>query len=171
MKISNRRAKHQFYAIYMTILVIFLINIIDDIIPGRYTNSIENGGLVLLLFTTVLLLFWRGFPFFKFDSDGEALVIKSSEPILYSKISDNDFFAEFPKSKLGGFKIKNGLLRKTLYLNLRSSGKRKTLKIPISYLNKDEVSSLKQSLSTVLRNNKKEVIDEQGPLRGRVAFG
>ena len=86
---------------------------------------------------------------------------------MISHFFGNKFFAEFPKFKLGGYKIKNGIFRKTLYLYLKGAEKGKALKVSISYLNKKEITLLHASLKKVLRKNKKEVINER-PIRGRV---
>jgi len=171
MKICNKRVRYQFKFIYLIILFVFILNIIDDSITGKFGNSIGDEIVGLIFFITSFLLIWRGFPLFKFDSNGEVLIVKSSEPVLISKLSDYHFFAEFPKAKLTGFKVKKILFKKTLYMYIQGSGRRKTLRVSISYLNNKEVSLLNQSLKNVLRNNKKEVVNEQRPVRGRVVFG
>ena len=170
MKISNRRAKNQFTFIYVMLLSIFILNVFDDNVSGKLGGSLSNSYLLLLFLLTSFLLFWRGLPLFKYDSDGEVLIVKASEPVLISKISDSKFFAEFPKTKLRGFSIRENFFRKTLYLQLRGTDKRKTLKIPISYLNKKELVLLETSLKNVLKNNKKELVDEPRPVRGRIAI-
>ncbi|MEN8136905.1 MAG: hypothetical protein ABFR62_00545 [Bacteroidota bacterium] len=171
MKISNTRVKFQYASIYVAFLLVFALNLFDDNVSGRYGNSIENGLLIFIFLIISFLLIWRGFPFFEYDSEGEVLVIKSSEPVLISKLSDNQFFAEFPKAKLNGFKIKSSFFRRTLYLHLNGDVKTKTLKVSISCLNKNEVLLLSQSLKNALRNCKKEVINEQRPLRRGFEFG
>ena len=155
MIINNRRVKKQIVFQYLLIVVIVAISVFDDSISGFYKDFISETYLYQFLALVVIVLFWLGYPLFNYDSDGEALVLEASEPILISKITGRKFVAEFPKNKLQDFRIKELMFKKTLYLHLRSKDKTTVLKSSISYLNEKEVSRLKKSLNKVLKNNKK----------------
>lgn len=153
MKINNKRVQKKFSVIYLLTLLVFIISILDNEISGRYSNFITKEHILILVGVISLMLFWLGMPLFNYDSDGEVLVIESSEPVLISRITRKHFISEFPKVKLYDFKIKELLLSKTLYLYLRGKKKETVLKTSVSYLNAKELLLLKRSLNKVLKNN------------------
>ncbi len=153
MRISNERVKKQFAVIYIITLFILIISIVDDGISGTYKNFIAEEYLLLVIFAILLMLFWLGSPLFNYDSDGEVLIIESSEPALISRFVGKHFSVEFPKVKLINFEINELMLRKTLYLYLRGKSKDTVLKTPISYLSGKELLFLEKSLNKVLKNN------------------
>ena len=170
MKISNSSVKHLFLSVYIFIGALLLINIIDDNISGSIGNSINNSYLMIILGLFIVILFWRGLPLFQFDSEGEVLIFSASEPLIISRFSDVKLLVEFPKRKLESFRVKRLPLKRVLYLNIKSSNKSKTLKFNISYLRKNELKLLVRSLNKVLKNNKKELLDERSTGR-ELAFG
>jgi len=153
MRISNKRVKKQFLVIYIITLFILIISIVDDGISGVYRNFIDEQYLLLVIIAILLMLSWLGSPLFKYDSDGEVLIIESCEPALMSRFTGKHFSAEFPKVKLINFKINELLLKKTLYLYLRGKNKDTVLKTSVSYLNSKELMLLEKSLNKVLKNN------------------
>jgi hypothetical protein len=155
MIINNKRVKKQIGFQYLLMLGIVILSILDNSISGFYKDFISETYLYRFLAVVALFLVWLGYPLFRYDSDGEALVLEASEPILISKITGRKFVAEFPKNKLEDFRIRELMFKKTLYLHLRSKDKTTVLKSSISYLNEKEVSRLKRSLNKVLTNNKK----------------
>lgn len=170
MKFTNRRIKTQFILVYVVLFGAFVLNLIDDNVSGKMANSINNIYLLVFFVLSLLVLLWRGLPFFSFDSEGEVLIFSASEPIIISKLSDVRLQVEFPKRKLESFEIRSLFLKKVLYLEIKGTSKNKTLKLNISYLNSNELKLLTRSLKGVLKNNKKELIDERSTGR-KLAFG
>jgi len=158
MVIKNGRAKKQISAVYTFVFLVFVIGVIDDMITGHYHNFLGEYFFISIFSVSLLILYWLGLPFFEYDSDGEALVVKASEPVLISNVTGKRFSAEFPKSKLVDFEIEKSFLKKTLYLHLNSKDKKTVLKTSVSYLNKNELSTLEKSLNNVLKNNDKSIL-------------
>jgi len=161
MKLTNDRIRRQFVVIYFMLFSLFILNIVDDSVSGRMANSIDNYQLLVFFSISILVLLWRGLPLFSYDSEGEVLIFNSSEPVIISQLSDVRLQVEFPKRKLESFKVKKMLFKKVLYLVVKGSNKSKTLKLNISYLNNRELKLLIKSLNNVLKNNKKELVNER----------
>ena len=153
MRISNKRVKKQFLVIYIITLFILILSIVDNGISGIYSNFIAEEYLLLVIMAVLLMFYWLGSPLFNYDSDGEVLIIESSEPLLVSRFTGKHFSAEFPKVKLINFEINQLLLKKTLYLYLRGENKETVLKTSVSYLSGRELVLLEKSLNKVLKQN------------------
>ena len=153
MIINNKRVKKHFSLIYIITLFVLIISIVDDGISGTYRNFLAEEYLLLVIIGILVMMYWLGSPLFKYDSDGEVLIIESSEPILVSRFTGKHFSAEFPKVKLINFEINQLLLKKTLYLYLRGKNKEKVLKTSVSYLSGKELLLLEKSLNKVLKKN------------------
>lgn len=168
MRIRNKRSENIFKGIYLLILILFVINVVDDNIKGIYHNFLVLDKLLFFVGGVTAFLIWLGYPVFKYDSDGEVLIVESSEPVLLSRFLSKHFFAEFPKYKLRHFKIKRFFFRRTLYLYLDGKKSKIALKTTISYLDNKQIYLLDKSLNKVIRNNKKRTVNERRPIRRRV---
>ncbi len=157
MKLVNKRVKKRLLGIYIVGIIVLIMSTIDNYIPGAYKHFMGGDYYVQIIGILILFLFWLGYPLFRYDSEGEVLIIEASEPIFISKLFDKQFSTEFPKVKLYDFKIKSILFRRTLSLYIKGRKGKSTLKVPISYLNSREVKYLNKSLNNILKNNKKDI--------------
>ncbi|KAB2814850.1 hypothetical protein [Phaeocystidibacter luteus] len=150
------------YTYYRYIYLILILAVGFDILLINIDGSIGNQTpvITILVLAIALVLIYRGNPVFRYDSDGEVLILDSKEPILGGFLRSNKLY-EFPKRKLIGFRIIRWPLRKVLILKIKSKeAKYKTLRVVISSLKSSEVRDLGRSLDSVAKANKKLNLDE-----------
>lgn len=154
MRLSNRN-KTGFYNFLITlafvILTIGTMMSFFDIIKLPVVGKRTSYGLISIGITMLLVLYLKGRQIFEYDSDGETLNFKNRAtiPLLGDELRD-----EFPKYKLLGYEIVNGIFFKNIYIKISSKKhKESILKYNISYLNKKEIRDLKISLNKTLKNN------------------
>lgn len=147
---KDRHSYMRYVYLFMLIMVVFDILLIR--IPG--TIGIELPYLTIIVGIILLVIIYRGNAVFRYDSDGEVLILDSRDPVWGQILNLNKLY-EFPKRKLIGYHIKRLPFRRTLTLKIRSKEvKYKTLRVNISYLKSSEVRHLSRSLDSVAKANK-----------------
>ncbi|NVK04737.1 MAG: hypothetical protein HWD92_07930 [Flavobacteriia bacterium] len=147
---KDRHSYMRYVYLFMLILVIFDMLLIR--IPG--TIGVELPYLTIFVGAILLLIIYRGNAVFRYDSDGEVLILDSRDPVWGHFLNLNKLY-EFPKRKFMGYRIKRLPFRRTLILKVRSKeAKYKTLRVNISYLKPSEVRHLSRSLDSVAKANK-----------------
>ncbi|NVK27167.1 MAG: hypothetical protein HWE14_03930 [Flavobacteriia bacterium] len=150
------------YTYYRYVYLIMLLAVGFDILLNNIEGSIGSQVpiITILVLGITLIIIYRGNPVFRYDSDGEVLILDSKEPILGRILRSNKLY-EFPKRKLIGYRIVRWPLRKVLILKIKSKEtKYKTLRVVISSLSSSEVRDLGRSLDSVAKANKKLNLDE-----------
>ncbi len=150
------------YFIYRYLYLIMLLLVGFDILLINIEGSF-GSQLPLISFAVIalaLFLIYRGNPVFRYDSDGEVLILESKEPMIGHIFRSNKLY-EFPKRKLMGYRLRKLPFRKVVTLKVSSKeAKYKTLKMDISYLSRSEVRDLARSLDSVAKANKNINHDE-----------
>lgn len=152
MRLNNNKRYLIFKYVYLFLLLVVGFDFLFYNIEGSYGTYgfVATPGVIAV----VILLMYRGNPIFRYDSDGEVLILDSKEPILGRFLRSNKLY-EFPKRKLLSYRIKSWPFRRTLYLKVSSKeSKFKMLKVTISYLTRSEVRDLARSLESVVKTNK-----------------
>lgn len=152
------------YALIKYVYLTLVIMVGLDLLAYQVGGSMASFELVLtkIAVAIVLLIAYRGNPVFRYDSDGEVLVLESREPALGKIFGCNKLY-EFPKRKLVNYQITNRWLRKILVLRVRSKDlKIKTVRIKISYLSLSEIRDMKRSLDSIIYNNKSRKLEGNG---------
>lgn len=162
MRIKNKRVKVLYSVLFILVIILLFLNLIDDNITGTFRRSISNNFLLISFLILVFVIYWKGYPFFEYDSDGEVITIRSSDPVIISRFSGNAFHIEFPKRKLISFSIKKGILRKKLQIKIKSKHRIINRDFSISYLNRKELFDLEKSLNKVITKNSNSVVNERG---------
>ncbi len=109
------------------------------------------------VFTLLLYLYFFG-QFFEYDGDGEALCFRNDGIVISERINYRGKKAEFPRTKLKKFKIKNYFIVKKLYIYVKSNKiPKKVTKIvfDITFVKPKRISLMKASLNKVVSKNKK----------------
>lgn len=147
---KDRHAYMRYVYLFMLIMVIFDMLLIR--IPG--TIGVELPYLTLLSAALLIVFIYRGNPVFRYDSDGEVLILDSRD-MVWGQIFNTNKLYEFPKRKLIGYQLRRWPFRRTLILKIRSKEvKYKVLRVNISYLKGSEVRHLTRSLDSVAKANK-----------------
>lgn len=158
MRLNNNKR----YPIHKFIYLLLLILVGFDLLLYNIDGSLGTYNLFLSPFVgvIVLILIYRGNPVFRYDSDGEVIILHSQEPILGQLLRSNKLY-EFPKRKLIGFSIRRWPLRRVLVMKVNSKEARyKTLKVNISYLTSSEVRDLSRSLDSIAKSYKNHKHEE-----------
>lgn len=143
--------KRYTYQKYLYLLLLIFIGF--DFLLYNIEGSLGIADLYVtpIVLLIALILIYRGNPVFRYDSDGEVLILDSKEPILGRLLRSNRMY-EFPKRKFVGYKLRRWPLRRVLILRVRSKEKKfKTMKMTISYLTRSEVKDLTRSLDSVAK--------------------
>lgn len=152
MRLSNR-SKLGLYNFVLTCLNLFLaLGVILFVFEYFKIGSFNYKRLILIVAPLILLfIFYKlGNAIFEYDSNGEALTIRSKGVMPFQK-EKND---EFPKYKLESYEFFSLLIYKRLYLKLSSKKKSHIiLKYDISFVTKQEIRDLKISLNKIIKNN------------------
>lgn len=126
-------------------IMAILANVVLSFFQGSYT---DNWWLSLAGALTILYLIYRGPSEFRYDSEGEVLNFTTNDKIWAKLLRNFNRHYEFPKRRLHGFKIKRGLLRRRLIIQIKSrSGTIKERSMMISYLSPSQSRALYNSLS------------------------
>ncbi|GGH75977.1 MAG: hypothetical protein EP346_05110 [Bacteroidetes bacterium] len=153
-----KRYTYQKY-LYLVLAIFIGFDVLLYNIDGSYgIGDLYVTPFVILL---VIILIYRGNPVFRYDSDGEVLIVDSKEPFLGGVFRSNRMY-EFPKRKFVGYKIKKYPLRRVLILRVKSKeSKFKTMRVTISYLTRSEVKDLSRSLESVAKTYKNHNEEDQ----------
>jgi len=160
MKLQNRTTKNK-VIILNILLLIGLITSICFFFLKNEINSYYDVATALVCLIALQCLNYFGAPYFKYDSNGETLIIQNQKALPFSLVREHS--ADFPKGKLVKFNIANGFLSKqTLELYIRSRrgnhAAHSKLKFNITYLSRKDIKNLNISLNKVLRENSKVTI-------------
>lgn len=153
MRLNNRNKAGQYHFLSSTVAMSMVIGSITFIF-GQKLGLFGSMKWIFLLvpFLFAVIFYIRGRQIFEYDSDGEALNFKNRNVI---SILDKPLNDEFPKYKLIGYEVVNGVIFKRLFVRISSKKTKEViLKYDISYLKKQEVNDLKLSLNKVVKANK-----------------
>lgn len=150
----NNRARVGAYRFFATlILVLFIIGCVVFLLEILHLKVLTQWlGLILIGVSAVLGIIFvlRGRPIFEYDSDGEALHLKNSHILPFSKALND----EFPKYKMLSFEVIDAVILRRLYVRISSRKNHPIiLKYDISYLKEKEVQDLRTSLNKLIRTN------------------
>lgn len=167
MKIDNTKIIWKANMVYFILLCTFLIALSLSILVN--TNSYDDIFLKISGISFLLLLIWRlrGYPRFIYDSEGEVICVRNPKAFLAKFFALEENPLEIPKDKLINFKIENFILKKnlTLYILNKSSpcGYIKSSH-NISYLNKNQIQDLENSLKEITRQTQREIVNKDALL-------
>ncbi len=159
MRFKNTTETKLVPSVYMIIVAAFITNIFVNIeLMGSETESAMTlshflPNIVLLLFG---FYFHRIAQLFDFDSDGETLNFKNNG-VVFSKFMEYRVIrAEFPKSKLLRFKVRDFGIYSILIIYISSRSKRGSRKyrFNITFLANKKKRGMIESLKKVLEKNK-----------------
>ena len=159
MKLQNRTTKNK-----VTIFnILLLVGLATSISFFFLKNEIKSYDVVtaVVCLIALLCLNYFGPPYFRYDSNGETLIIQNKKALPFSLVKEHS--VDFPKEKLVKFNIANGFLfKQTLELYIRSRrsnhAAHSKLKFNITYLSRRDIKNLNISLNKVLRENSKVTI-------------
>lgn len=159
MRLNTNKRYGYYRYLYLILLLAVGFDILLNNIEGSFGSTIPI--ITVVVGVIALFLIYRGNPVFRYDSDGEVLILDSKEPMLGGILRSNKLY-EFPKRKLISYRIIRLPFRRKLILKIRSKEvKYKVLKVTISYLSSSEVRDLSRSLESVAKANKHINHDEQ----------
>ncbi|QRM90147.1 hypothetical protein FG167_13185 [Lacinutrix sp. WUR7] len=157
MRTNNHKTKNFIVSIYF-ILVIFAI---ISAIMFRMFNEISSNPLVvfLIIVLSFSLLFFAVHSiskFFEYDSDGMKVVVTNKGLLLSDRFNYREHTVEFNKADLKGFKFNNYVVYNTLVLLVKDkSGTSKKERFNVTLVSKKKRKYIKQSLTKMIKNNKK----------------
>ncbi|MDR3273121.1 MAG: hypothetical protein LBT29_06555 [Flavobacteriaceae bacterium] len=158
MKLQNRATRNK-----VAILnILLLIGLATSIVFFFLRIEIRSYDIIVaaVCLVSLLCLNYLGAPFFKYDSNGETLIIQNEKALPFSLTREHS--ADFPKEKLTKFSINyHFLFKRTLEIYIKSrrgSHGRSKLSFNISYLDRKDVANLKISLNKMLHENNKVTI-------------
>lgn len=157
MRFNNKKETSIIPSIYIIVVAVFFTNIFAaieikyDDVPFNYSSLIPNAVAI----TLAVYIFIVG-RYFEFDSDGEALILKSNGLLISKFFPYREQRTEIPKSKLISFRIENYFFYRRLHIFITSRNKRgfRHYKYNITFLGNTKFKSLKQSLEKVVAYNK-----------------
>ncbi len=157
MKFKNKKETKIVPSIYIIVVAVFITNTFASIelkyddVPFNYNSLIPSA--VALLVGVYIFLVGRSF---EFDSDGEAVIFKSSGLMLSNFIRYREQRTEVPKSKLQGYRVENYFFYKRLHIFINSRNRKgfRHYKYNITLLTGNKTRALKLSLDKVIEKNK-----------------
>ncbi len=145
MKINDSSAAKLNSVLFALGILALLIYLFLALMKGAQYDLWWFGASGLLI---LLYLLYRGPVTFKYDSEGEVMNFLTSDPIWSPLIRSFNKRYEFPKRKLYNYKIINWPLRRRLVIYISSKhGGYKKRSVLISYVKRNELSKLKNSLA------------------------
>jgi len=156
MRISNRKKIPLYNFIHSWLLIFLLIGTLGYLLEELKFNILGFESYLMILVPAVLLVLFylSGRQIFEYDSEGEAVHFRNRNiiPFLQKPLSD-----EFPKYKLISYETVSIFFVKRLYITISSKNNlRIILKYDISFLNKEQIKSLKFSLNNITKTNKEK---------------
>ncbi|HET8887160.1 MAG TPA: hypothetical protein VFM70_12495 [Salinimicrobium sp.] len=158
MKCNNKSIVNKVPLIYFLLIAsIFATNVVH-----YHENNAERSTWWLIATPTLLLLvlltyFYRNAKYFEFDSSGEVLVVVNRGTFLSRFLLYREEKAEFPKSKLKDYEIRDFVVYKSLNLYIKSDDTRtKKTKFNITFLNRKKQKLILNSLSDITDKNKRK---------------
>ncbi|MEG9326789.1 hypothetical protein SAMN04488034_102488 [Salinimicrobium catena] len=157
MKFKNKKETKIVPSIYIIVVAVFITNTFASIelkyddVPFNYNSLIPSA--VALLVGVYVFIVGRSF---EFDSDGEAVIFKSSGLLLSNFLRYRDQRTEVPKSKLQGYRVENYFFYKRLHIFINSRNRKgfRHYKYNITLLTGNKTRALKLSLDKVIEKNK-----------------
>lgn len=159
MRFNNTAETKIIPSVYMIVVAAFVTNVFVNIeVMNSDTESAMKfshflPNMLLLLFA---VYFHRIAQLFDFDSDGETLNFKNNG-VVFSKFMEYRVKrAEFPKSKLLGFKVRDFGVYSILIICISSRSKKRSREygFNITFLAKKKKKGMIESLNKVLEKNK-----------------
>ncbi|MDD3771231.1 MAG: hypothetical protein PHC38_01085 [Weeksellaceae bacterium] len=165
MRINNKRINIYIETLYNILLLLFVGSLILIFIPiTPIVNLISPYALLLIIGIMIYFLYLTGNQNIEYNSDGEALTIRTQDPFISKYFPKNKTLTDFPKNKVIDYEIKQKFILRKLYLYLQSKRAKKgyvKLSFPITYLNDKELRDLKKSLNRIIEKNNKEKLNER----------
>lgn len=153
MRINSVRGSRIRYALFALCALVCLFDLVILNIEGSWGSFPKLSPYALLV---VIVLWYIGYPQFKYDSDGEVLNFTTLEPIFGERNMRFRKHLEFPKHRLKDFAIVRRPLKRKLRLYVhRKDGTVLRQSLSISYISRSETKNLERSLQKVVDNNRK----------------
>ena len=96
--------------------------------------------------------------YFEYDSDGLKVVVTNKGLLFLDKYNYREHKVEFEKEQLYGFKFRNYIVYRTLKLHLKNSkDKKRTETFNVTLVSRKKRRYIRQSLTKMVKSNKKEV--------------
>ncbi|PQL90853.1 hypothetical protein [Apibacter adventoris] len=163
MKLQNTYIKQKVAFINIMLLIVLLICLMLNYLNINILKK-EDDIIVIISLLALLYMSYLGCPYFKYDSEGETLILKN-EKSFFPTFLVREKQSDFPKRKLKKFAIKNKfLLKKRLEIYIFSTrvqtGQTK-IYFDISYLTKKQIKDLNFSLNKVINDNQQFLEEKQ----------
>ena len=157
MRTNNAKVKNIIISVYFILIVLAILlatvfSAFQDLTPNPYLTFFIIVGVFLFL------LFFVHFisKYFEYDSDGHKVIVINRGLLLTEYFNYREKQIEFEKEQLVKFKIYNLFIYKRLVLHLRKKGgKTVREKFNVTLVNKKKRKYIKQSLSKMIKYNRK----------------
>lgn len=158
MRTNNAKVRSVIVSIYFILVV---LAIIFSTLLTSFSEDFDNLAVLILLslliFTLLFIITYHVSRYFEYDSDGEQVIILNKGLLLSDHFNYREHRIEFEKSKLKGFRFNNYIIYKSLTIYLESKSKRKRSEtFNVSLVSKKKRRYIRQSLSKIVKNNKKQ---------------
>ncbi|MEO8935089.1 MAG: hypothetical protein ABI295_12360 [Xanthomarina sp.] len=157
MRTDNNKVKNIIISVYyvlfiVTILLVTLLKVFSDGISNAF---IINLMLIIGVSVLFLMLYFIS-KHFEYDSDGVKVEVTNKGLLLSDFFKYREHTAEFHKSQLKDFKIKNYLGYKELVLLIENSqGRFKKERFNVTLVSNKKQKYIKQSLGKMIKENRK----------------
>lgn len=158
MRVNNSKVKNVIISAYFLLIVLVIIlTAVFNIFIDVALNPVLIFVIVLFLFLGLFVLLFKITKFFEYDSDGLKISILNKGLLSSQGLSSNEHSLEIEKEKLISFKFQNFIIYKQLVLYVTNkSGHEKKEVFNVTLVERKKRKYVRQSLSKVVRFNKKQ---------------
>ncbi|MDX1470599.1 MAG: hypothetical protein R3213_03810 [Flavobacteriaceae bacterium] len=157
MRTNNAKVKNIIISVYF-ILIVFAIllatvfSAFQDLTPNPYLTFF----IIVAFFIFLLLFFHAVSRYFEYDSDGFKVIVINRGMVLSDYFNYREKRVEFEKEQLVRFKFFNFYFYRRLVLHLKNGEvKTKKEKFNVTLVAKKKRKYIKQSLSKMIKQNRK----------------
>lgn len=157
MRTNNSKVKNVIISVYfmMVVFAIFFATVFSAF-KDLTRNPLLTFIIISVSFAALFFIVHYISKYFEYDSDGIKVVLINRGLLLSEYLNYGEHKVEFDKEDLLAFKIHNYIIFKGLDLYIRDrKGKSKKESFNISLVAKKKRKYIKQSLSKVIKNNRK----------------
>jgi hypothetical protein len=159
MRTNNAKVKNVIVSVYFILIVLAILlatvfSAFKDLIENPFLATLVVLGILGALFFIVHYIA----KYFEYDSDGLKVVVTNKGLLLSDYFNYREHTIEFEKDRLSGFKIRNYLVYRelVLYIKNKQHDNVKKERFNVTLVAKKKRKYIKQSLSKMIKNNRKE---------------
>ena len=157
MRTNNSNVKNVILSLYFILIVVVLVSAtVFNAFANLTSSTVLSFGIVAFVFVAILFFLHSISKYFEYDSDGAKVMVLNKGLLFFDAYRRKRCKLEFEKERLVYFKFKNYIIYKTLKIDvLDSSGHIRKLKFNVTLVARKKRKYIRQSLSKMLKNNKK----------------